>query len=177
MLGDKDSQQYLADYGTEVGRTAVEVAADTGGDAFEVVTGHTVTGREGDRGAAAVALAVPGVPSSAVKAVKEVASTSRAARRQAMRDAGVPTSQPLVPDRATNSSDQVYLTRDGQYTVQDARNDVSHPGQPHWEAGPTKPDPSKPDGLNRSGTLGGSNKPQMGKPKGKAYYDDKDKND
>jgi RHS repeat-associated protein len=98
----------------------------------------------------------------------KVATTSRAARREAMRDAGIPTSQPLVPDKATKSGDKVYLTRDGRSTVQNATNDVSHQGQPHWEAGPTKRDPSRPDGLNRSGN---NNKPQMGKPKSKVYYE------
>lgn len=68
----------------------------------------------------------------------------------------------------TKSKDKVYLTRDKKHTVQDAKNDVSHKGQPHWEAGPTKKDPSTFDGLNRSG---GNNKPQMGKPKSKVYYD------
>jgi len=42
-------------------------------------------------------------------------------------------------------------------TVQDAKNDESHQGEPHWEAGKMIRDESKPDGLNRSG--GKSNKP------------------
>ncbi|SFT96784.1 RHS repeat-associated core domain-containing protein [Algoriphagus locisalis] len=98
----------------------------------------------------------------------KIAGTSRAARRQVMRDSGIPTSQPLMKDRATKSEDDVFLTRDGKSTVQNSTNDVSHPGQPHWEAGPTKQDPSRPDGLNRSGK---NNKPQLGKPKSKVYYE------
>ena len=86
-----------------------------------------------------------------------------------MRDAGIPTSQPLIPDKGTKSKDKVFTTRDKNHTVQDAKNDSSHPGQPHWEAGPTKKDPSSQDGLNRSGR---NNKPQMGKPKSKVYYND-----
>ncbi len=104
----------------------------------------------------------------AAKGGEKTFETSRAARREAMREAGIPTSQPLLPDKATKSSDKIFLTRDGKHTVQDAKNDISHQGQPHWEAGPTKPDFSKPDGLNRSGN---NNKPQMGKPKSKAYYE------
>ena len=53
--------------------------------------------------------------------------------------------------------------------MQDAKNDLSHEGEPHWEAGPTKKDASKPDGLNRSGK---NNRPQMGKPKAKVYYNE-----
>ncbi|MBB6499989.1 DUF6443 domain-containing protein [Pedobacter cryoconitis] len=95
--------------------------------------------------------------------------TSRAARRDAMRKGGLPTSQPLHEDKDSNSKDKVYLDRDGENTVQDAKNDESHPGQPHWEAGKTKKDESKPDGLNRSGQK--SNKPQMQNGnKGKSYY-------
>jgi hypothetical protein len=94
--------------------------------------------------------------------------TSREARREAMRDAGVPTSQPLIEDKETDSEDMIYLTRDGEHTVQDAKNDESHQGDPHWEVGPTKKDPSKKDGLNRSGR---NNKPQMAKPKKKVYYE------
>ncbi|MBL7705931.1 MAG: hypothetical protein JNM21_10350 [Taibaiella sp.] len=93
--------------------------------------------------------------------------TSRAARRGAMREGGVPTSQPLIKDKDTKSEDEVFITRDGEYTVQNARNDVSHQGKPHWEAGKTKKDNTKPDGLNRSGS---NNKPQMKAPKGKSYY-------
>ena len=99
----------------------------------------------------------------------KILPTSRAARRQAMRDGDVPTSQPLFEDKSVNSKDKVYLTRDKSKTVQNATNDVSHQGQPHWEAGATKKDASKPDGLNRSGN---NNKPQMAKPKAKVYYND-----
>ncbi|WP_255497804.1 RHS repeat-associated core domain-containing protein [Pedobacter sp. AK013] len=98
-------------------------------------------------------------------------ATSRAARRGAMRKAGVPTSQPLHKDKDTKSEDAVLLDRDGNHTVQDAKNDESHKGQPHWEAGKTKKDPTKPDGLNRSGNgRSQTNKPRMEQPKGKVYY-------
>src|SRR5690606_30313380 len=107
-----------------------------------------------------------------VEAISDVANktkkTSRAARREAQREAGIPTSQPLIPDKATKSKDKVYLTRDKKATVQDAKNDASHTGEPHWEAGTTKQDVNSPDGLNRSGN---NNKPQMAKPKAKVFYD------
>jgi len=106
------------------------------------------------------------------KKVGNAKNTSKAARREAMREAGIPTSQPLIPDKATKSKDKVYLTRDKKHTVQDAKNDVGHEGQPHWEAGPTKLNDNTQDGLNRSGTFKGSNKPQIGKPKSKTYYEE-----
>lgn len=57
-----------------------------------------------------------------------------------MRDAGIPTSQPLHQDKVTKSKDRVLMTRDKNFTVQDAKNDRGHQGEPHWEAGPTKRD-------------------------------------
>lgn len=84
-------------------------------------------------------------------------STSRAARRDAQRKGGVPTSQPLHQDKKTNSEDEVLLDRDGDHTVQDA-----------------KKDPNTSDGLNRSG--GKTNKPQMQNgTKGKSYYSPENK--
>lgn len=77
-------------------------------------------------------------------------------------------------DKDSKSEDAVLLDRDGNYTVQDAKNDESHKGQPHWEAGKTKKDPTKPDGLNRSGNgKSNTNKPRMSSPKGKSYYEPK----
>jgi RHS repeat-associated protein len=100
-------------------------------------------------------------------------ATSRQARREAMRQAGVPTSQSLIPDKATKSKDKVFLTRDKKYTVQDAKNDGSHQGQPHWEAGRTKANPNNPEGFERSGQgRSMANKPQMRTPKGKSFYNE-----
>jgi len=105
------------------------------------------------------------------QAASEIKISSRAARREAMRQGGVPTSQPLVQDKKTKSKDKVYLTRDGEYTVQDAKNDESHQNEPHWEAGRTKRDETQPDGIRRGGTgRSNTNKPQIKSPKGKSYY-------
>lgn len=128
---------------------------------------------DSDIEAAKMGLLFPAVSGSGAKKVLgkiEGALTSRQARRKVMREQGIPTSQPLIPDKATKSKDKVYLTRDKDKTVQNAKNDRGHEGEPHWEAGPTKKDPSKPDGLNRSGA---NNKPQMAKPKSKEYYEEK----
>ena len=98
---------------------------------------------------------------------KKIGETPKAARREAQRDAGIPTSQPLHQDKATKSKDKVFLTRDKKHTVQDAKSDRGHKNEPHFEAGPTKQDVNSPDGLNRSGE---NNKPQIGKPKSKVFY-------
>ncbi len=128
--------------------------------------------------AAKEGILMPGISGGATKraaklienTVEKIAPTSRAARREAMRQSGIPTSQPLIPDKATKSADKVFITRDGNKTVQNAKNDVSHQGKPHWEAGATKKNDNSPDGLNRSGN---NNKPQMSKPKTKVYYETK----
>jgi hypothetical protein len=97
---------------------------------------------------------------------------SRQARRQSMREAGIPTSQALHPDKASKSVDKVYLTRDKKNVVMDAKNDESHLGQPHWEAGKTKTNQSNPEGFERAGTgKSNSNKPQIKNgSKSKVYY-------
>ena len=137
-----------------------------------------------DKGFALLGAIIPAVSGSAVKKMggvivdavvnvvkggEKTMETSKAARREVMRDVGIPTSQPLIPDKATKSTDKIFLTRDGKKTVQNAKNDVSHQGEPHWEAGPTKQNVNSPDGLNRSGS---NNKPQMAKPKSKVYYNE-----
>ncbi|MFN6946302.1 MAG: RHS repeat-associated core domain-containing protein [Cytophagaceae bacterium] len=85
----------------------------------------------------------------AVKSGDKASSTSRAARREAMRDAGIPTSQ-QPKSQSRNSSGREY-TYDvpakggGTQTksVQQQTLDRSHQGQPHWEAGNVKTDNGK----------------------------------
>jgi hypothetical protein len=74
-------------------------------------------------------------------------ATSRAARREAMRRAGVPTSQQPI-SQARNSSGRSYEYQvatsgggSGQVSVQQQTMDRSHQGEPHWEAGRVKMDP------------------------------------
>ena len=74
------------------------------------------------------------------------ALTSRAARREAMRDAGIPTSQQPV-SQSRNKSGREYsydVSAPGggtqRMSVQQQTMDKSHPGQPHWEAGRVKID-------------------------------------
>ena len=56
----------------EGGRVGVEIMADTYGDAFELVTGRTVTLQEGHRGYALAGLLLPGVSSRVVRGVSEL---------------------------------------------------------------------------------------------------------
>ncbi len=76
-----------------------------------------------------------------------IAHTSRAARRQAMRDAEIPTSQQPA-SQTQNSSGREYsydVPVQGGGTelksVQQQTMDRSHPGESHWEAGSVKRDP------------------------------------
>jgi hypothetical protein len=85
----------------------------------------------------------------AVKSGDKVSSTSRAARREAMRDAGIPTSQ-QPKSQSRNSSGREYTYEvpgkgGGTQTksVQQQTLDRSHQGQPHWEAGQVKTDNGK----------------------------------
>ena len=72
--------------------------------------------------------------------------TSHAARREAMRDAGIPTSQqPVSQSRSASGREYSYdmPTSGGgnqRMSVQQQTMDRSHPGQPHWEAGRVKID-------------------------------------
>ena len=52
--------------------TSIELASDTFGDAFEFITGSTVTLREGDRLSAGISLLIPGISSKTLKGGQEV---------------------------------------------------------------------------------------------------------
>ena len=80
--------------------------------------------------------------------------TSRAARRQAMREAGIPTSQQPVGQLKTKAGYQYRyeVTRAGgrrqEMVVTDQTTDRVAGHGPRWEAGPVKPGRPK-DGLGR----------------------------
>lgn len=78
-----------------------------------------------------------------------VETTSRAARREAMREAGIPTSQQPV-SQSKNSSGREYrydtpssLNGNRQHTVQEQTKDRNH-NSPHWEAGEVKQQGGEP---------------------------------
>ena len=97
--------------------------------------------------------------------------SSRAARREAMRQAGIPTSQqPISQSRNASGREYRYeVPQVGggvvQATVQQQTMDVSHQDEPHWEAGKVKVDPIT--GETRMNDYG---RPKIANPKGKAYY-------
>jgi hypothetical protein len=99
--------------------------------------------------------------------------TSRAARRTVMREQGIPTSQqPASQSRnASGRSYEYEVPKPGGGTqtksVQQQTMDRSHPGQSHWEAGPTNTDPVS--GETRLSTHG---RPKLTNQKSKANYDD-----
>ncbi|MCE7057185.1 hypothetical protein LZF95_21065 [Algoriphagus sp. AGSA1] len=107
----------------------------------------------------------------AVKSGDKVSSTSRAARREAMRDAGIPTSQ-QPKSQSRNSSGREYTYEvpakgGGTQTksVQQQTLDRSHQGQPHWEAGKVKTD----NGKVRMNNYG---RPKLDNNKSKVNYND-----
>lgn len=96
--------------------------------------------------------------------------SSRAARRDAMRQAGIPTSQQST-SQSQNSSGREYSYEmqkpgggAGMSSVQEQTMDISHPDKPHWEAGQVKTDDSGNPRMNKYG------RPQLRNGKGKAYY-------
>ena len=74
--------------------------------------------------------------------------TSRAARREAMRKEGIPTSQQPLSQSQNGAGREYRYETPKEYggtqikSVQQQTKDVSHPGQPHWEAGAVKTDPA-----------------------------------
>lgn len=113
------------------------------------------------------------VNSGAIKGqgVAKNAPTSRAARREAMRDAGIPTSQqPVSQSRNTSGREYSYdVPASGggtqRMSVQQQTMDRSHQGQPHWEAGRVKTDPLT--GVVRENNYG---RPALTNEKSKVNY-------
>ena len=97
-------------------------------------------------------------------------ATSRAARRDAMRQAGIPTSQQPVGQSKNKSGYEYTYERPSsgggttQATVQQQTMDRSHPDKPHWEAGKVKTQ----DGKIVRSDYGRPRISNVGK--GKAYY-------
>ena len=96
--------------------------------------------------------------------------SSRAARREAMRQAGIPTSQQPI-GQSQNSSGREYSYETpkpgggtGLSSLQEQTMDISHPDKPHWEAGKVKTDDFGNPRMNKYG------RPQLRNGKGKAYY-------
>ncbi|ELY4377308.1 RHS repeat protein [Cronobacter sakazakii] len=96
--------------------------------------------------------------------------SSRAARREAMRQAGIPTSQQPI-SQSQNSSGREYSYETpkpgggtGLSSVQEQTMDISHPDKPHWEVGQVKTDDFGNPRMNKYG------RPQLRNGKGKAYY-------
>jgi len=106
-------------------------------------------------------------------AAKSEGTTSRAARREAMRQDGIPTSQqPVSQSKNASGREYQYETpKPGGVTqtksVQQQTKDSSHPGQGHWEAGTVKTDPVTGDvRMNNYG------RPKLQNNKSEVDYDD-----
>lgn len=97
--------------------------------------------------------------------------TSNAARKQVMRDQGVPTSQqPISQTKNASGYEYQYQTpKSGGGTevksVQQQTLDRSHPGQKHWEAGAVKTDP-----LTGQARMNDYGRPKLENNKSKVNY-------
>ena len=133
--------------------------------------GEALSLYEGDYVGAAMGV-VPGGKKikQAFDAIADVKNTSRAARREAMRRQGIPTSQqPLSQSKNASGREYTYETPEGKKSVQQQTKDSSHKGQPHWEAGNVKTDPETGDvRTNKYG------RPKLESKKSKVYYHDND---
>jgi len=100
-------------------------------------------------------------------------TTSRAARREVMREQGIPTTQqPLSQSQNMSGKSYEYeVSKSGGgpqiKSVQQQTMDVSHPNQGHWEAGSVKTDPIS--GQVRMNQYG---RPKLTNDKSKRNYHD-----
>jgi RHS repeat-associated protein len=104
------------------------------------------------------------------KTTEKTAETSKAARREVMREEGIPTSQ-QPSSQSKNKSGREYtyeVPKEGGGTqkksVQQQTMDESHKDQPHWEAGKVKTDESGNTRMNNHG------RPKLENDKSKVYY-------
>ena len=105
---------------------------------------------------------------------KDIKNISKAAaRKQVMREQGIPTSQQPI-SQSKNASGREYqyeVPKPGGGTeiksVQDQTLDISHPGQGHWEAGTVKTDP-----LTGEVRMNNYGRAKLSNDKSKANYDE-----
>ena len=167
------------------------VVYDAGAAVVEHIRGNHETARSHwqDFGMDVVAMAVPFVPAGTSKVVKaadkgadlfqatnkaeKTLRSSRAARREVMREQGIPTSQQPV-SQSKNASGREYryevpkpYGEKNLKSVQQQTLDRSHTEQPHWEAGSVKRDNDGNINYNPYG------RPRLDNNKGKINYDDK----
>ncbi|WP_233843692.1 RHS repeat-associated core domain-containing protein [Dyella sp. 2HG41-7] len=109
----------------------------------------------------------------AEKIGQKAADTSRAARREAMRDAGIPTSQqPLSQSQNASGREYSYdVPATGGSTqrmsVQQQTMDRSHQDQPHWEAGKVKTEKKGSEAVPQINRYG---RPKLDSDKSKVDY-------
>ena len=144
---------------------ALNVVYDVVAAAVNHITGDHEQAKEHWKDAAVdgFAMAVPGLPAGASKFIKtvdkvtdtakatdrvadgaKVVDTSRSARREVMREEGIPTSQqPVSQSKNLSGREYTYETAKSYgeketKSVQQQTLDRSHQGEPHWEAGNVK---------------------------------------
>ena len=187
---DKDGKiwETVWDLGNVLYDVGAAVVSHISGD-HDKAQGHWV-----DAGVDVVAMAVPGLPAGLTKlkytdevvdvakvvdkiddtkgAVKKV-GTSRAARRESMREKNIPTSQqPKSQNKNESGWEYIYETtetggkKEIKY-VQQQTLDRGHKEQPHWEAGSVKLDNWGNPQQNSYGRM------KLKSDKSKVYYDNR----
>lgn len=158
---------------------AVGVAVDAAATVAPGIPGGAGTAIRAARGADKAVDIVKGVDrvsdlnklARTTKTTEKTVETSRAARRQAMRDEGIPTSQqPRSQSKSESGREYLYdvpKSGGGRQTksVQQQTKDRSHQSEPHWEAGKVKTDTNTGEiRRNQYGT------PKLTNDKSKVYY-------
>jgi hypothetical protein len=142
----------------ESGRTIVEGLADTFGDAFEVVTGRTITGREGNRITAGIALAIPGASSQILKIGGDLLEKGGKALFNALPDAAkgktadiLDLAESFLGDGYKQIDSGVFRSEDGTRQVRFTENDLTDKRGPHlnFETGKSKPNTNRADSFLR----------------------------
>lgn len=183
FCGEPMTSEEIQEFGGRMLEMAVSIAVDAiAGTAADLYSaGESLVNRDYTGFAISVVAAViPGVSARSAKKIlgavettaESTAKSSRAARREVMREQGIPTSQQPT-SQVRNESGYSYnyeVPKAGGGTqtksVQDQTLDRSHPGQAHWEAGAAKTDPRT--GKVRNNKHG---RPQLKNDKSKKNYE------
>ena len=173
---------------------AVNVVYDVVAATVNHIAGNHEQAKEHWKDAAAdgLAMAIPGLPAGTSKFVKvvdkgvdaakaadratdgaKVVGTSRHARREVMREEGIPTSQQPKSQSQNASGREYSYEMSKEYgekeikSVQQQTMDRSHQEEPHWEAGSVKIDNWNNPQYNQYG------RPKLNSDKSKTYYERK----
>ena len=164
MIPAKENAKNLAESAAKAGSQFIK--GDVLGGLWTLAKGSLSYIGHLDYTGISVGIVETGGAKVAEKVAEKVAPTSNAARREAMRDAGIPTSQqPASQSKNASGRSYEYEVGGQKKTVQQQTKDRSH-DQKHWEAGGVQ---KTKDGLTKQGNYG---RPKIEQEKAKVYYHD-----